>query len=300
MAYKLKNITITLLILIFSANQLYCTGNETPIQCDSLPISDSFGPDGVKLGVLLIAGTAAFIGGMYVQRIEYWGNNGEFHIMPLDLEYNDALMADKFGHLYFTYAASKISSSLFQWAEIDTLSSLWIGSSIALGVQTLNEIQDGFSHGASYLGFSVGDVGANILGAAWPILEHKYPLMKNFKFKVSLDKSSMRYKNKGINLLKDYEGRFNWISINVHNMLPSSWQNYYPSFVNLAIGFGVKDINRYGSGYHELYIALDWNLTENKNDHFIESFLKQFLNLYHLPAPAVRLYPDVVWYGLKY
>jgi hypothetical protein len=45
---------------------------------------------------------------------------------------------------------------------------------------------------------------------------------------------------------------------------------------------------------------LDWNLESIKQGDDLLSKILRFLNHYHLPAPAVRILPSVIWYGVKF
>ncbi len=236
---------------------------------------------------------------------EYWRNNGRFHIMTLRNEYDDALMSDKFGHLYITYAATKAYRYAFEWIGMDSISGVWWSACVAMAHQTFTEIQDGFSHGEPYLGFSFGDYFANVVGAGFAILQEYEPFLRNFNFKVGLSQRNYYKQSSNNSILQDYERRFNWVSVNIHNLLPEELRKYYPSFVNLAAGFIVSDIDRYGGGYHKFYIGLDWNfpdemLEEKQDENIFSRLLKNVLNLYHFPAPAIKVYPDVVWYGLLF
>jgi hypothetical protein len=62
----------------------------------------------------------------------------------------------------------------------------------------------------------------------------------------------------------------------------------------------VKDLDEMGGGRHEFYLALDWNLKKLPGDGWFLRLLKRNLDYYHLAAPAVRISPGVVWYGLHF
>ena len=76
-------------------------------------------------------------------------------------EYDDALMSDKFGHIYSTYTFAKLLGYAWQLTGLDTMTSAYIASLSAILAQTYVELQDGFSHGRTYLGFSRGDMLTN-------------------------------------------------------------------------------------------------------------------------------------------
>jgi hypothetical protein len=244
--------------------------------------------------------TGALVAGHFINANNYWGNNGPFHVMNSEYEYYDALLSDKFGHLYFSYGLTKLLRHVYELPGFDSTTAVLISGGITLLTQTYVEIQDGFSYGGTYLGFSWGDFYANIFGTGIAILQVYEPYFRNFLFKVSIYQHREMWRPPNYSLIEDYESRYNWLSINIHNLLPDSWRKYYPSFLNLALGFSVKDINRYGSGFHEIFIALDWNTDLIPEKSGFLRFLRDAVSLYKLPAPAVKIYPDVVWYGLKF
>lgn len=238
--------------------------------------------------------------GQIHQSDTYWGERSVFHSMPLNKEYPDALMADKFGHLFFANFLASTYKSAFEWAGFSKSDASLFGGGVALAYQTLVEMQDGFSGGKPYLGFSYGDMLFNTAGAAFPYLQINYPILNSFKFKISFRKSRNFDQLNYNSITEDYESTYHWLSINIYDFLPENIQKWYPKFLNLAIGHSVNNIDRYGAGNHELYLALDWNLEALQGDNFLLNFLKRTFNFYKLPAPAVKVYPNVVWYGLKF
>ena len=70
--------------------------------------------------------------------------------------------------------------------------------------------------------------------------------------------------------------------------------------MNLAIGHSVKNLDGFGGGHHELFIGLDWNLEGVPIEGELWKTIAKTMSYYHLPAPTVKIYPNVVWYGLKF
>ncbi len=253
-----------------------------------------------KLGIIGGATAAGVAIGQIYQSDTYWEDRTAFHIMPLDKEYPDALMADKFGHLFFANFLANTYKSAFEWAGFDKTDAALMGGGVAMAYQTLVEVQDGFSGGKPYLGFSYGDMVFNAAGAVFPYLQVNYSILDRFGFKISYQKSSNFDRLNYNSITEDYESTYHWLSINVYDFLPDNIQRWYPKFVNIAIGHSVSNIDRYGAGNHELFVALDWNLEALPGDSFLYNFIKRTFNFYKLPAPAVKIYPNVVWYGLKF
>ncbi|MCE2756057.1 MAG: YfiM family protein [Ignavibacteriae bacterium] len=119
------------------------------------------------------------------QAKDYWSDPSPFHVMNWQTEYDDALLADKFGHAIFSYVAARNIAGLFEQSGYDRRSSTWIGSGISLFHQTVVEIRDGYSEGAPYLGFSRGDAIANVIGAGLPLLQHYVPELDFIRMKFS-------------------------------------------------------------------------------------------------------------------
>ncbi len=249
-----------------------------------------------KLYIIAGASTAAFIYGYAVQNTIWWkGSKSKFHSnFKQDWEY--ALGSDKFGHFFFGISITRLYSHALMWSGMSEEKALYYSGIVALSYQTFIEIRDGFSKD---YGFSWGDFAANLMGAIYPNLQYRYPYLKNFNFKLSFYPSE-RFKQ-GYNkyILDDYESTYNWLSINFRNFLPDKIRNYIPPFINIAIGHSVKKLNLQ-TRHHEFFLALDWDFSYIKTENHLLKFLKSLLGLYHLPSPAVQIYPDVIWYGIKF
>jgi hypothetical protein len=253
----------------------------------------------IDWGRLAIVGgvTAAwFTFGYVVQNNLWWkGDKSKFHF-EWKHDWTYALGEDKFGHFFFPYLLTNIYSQAFEWTGMDKSKSLLYAASFSLFYETFVEIRDGFS---KQWGFSWGDFSADFLGAFYPVLQNKIPVLKNFNFKISFYPSE-RFRN-GSNkvIFDDYESTYDWLSVNVHNLLPISWRKYYPAFINIAVGHSVKKLDT-EDRHHEFYIGLDWNLKALPGNGWFAKLLKRNLNYYHLPAPAIKIYRGTVWYGLKF
>jgi len=249
-----------------------------------------------KLAVIGSATLGGFVYGQAFQKNLWWkGEKSPFHFNWKE-DWSYALGADKLGHFYFPLLATNIYADAFVWSGIDKEQSLLYGGITALTYQTFTEIKDGFS---KQWGFSWGDFSANVFGAAYPLLQYKFPQLKNYNLKISFFPSD-RFKH-GSNkvIFDDYESTYHWLSISTVNYLPEVVRKYYPSFINFAVGHSVKGFDS-NTRHREIYLALDLNTEKLPGNSAFVKFLKRYLNFYHLPMPAVKVYPDVVWYGLKF
>ncbi|MHB1686304.1 MAG: DUF2279 domain-containing protein [Ignavibacteriaceae bacterium] len=253
--------------------------------------------DYLKLSIIGGVTTGAFVWGYAIQNNLWWkGDKSKFYfVWKQDWVY--ALGADKYGHFYFPYLVSNIYTQAFEWAGIDETKSIWYASSFALAYETFVEVRDGFS---KQWGFSWGDFSADFLGASFPVLQHYIPVLKNFNFKISFYPSDRFKAGSNRVIFDDYESTYDWLSINVYNFLPGEVKKFYPKFINLAIGHSVEKLDNNGGGNHRFYISLDWNLEGLPGDGWFWNLLKRNLNYYHLPAPAIQIYPHVIWYGIKF
>ena len=258
---------------------------------------DSSSVNTTKLAIIGGTTVAFFTYGYVIQNDIWWkGEQSDFHFNNSQ-DYKYALNADKLGHFYFAYLTTNIYSDLFQWTGIKKRKALLYGGLVAFTFQTFTEIRDGFSKG---YGFSWGDFTANFLGAAYPSLQEYYPALKPFNFKISFYPSEKFKNGEHSSILDDYESTYHWLSIDVNELLPKSAKEVFPDFINIAIGHSVNSLDGFGGGNHELYIGLDWDFEALPGDAPFWKTLKRWLNFYRFPAPAVKVYPNVVWYGLKF
>lgn len=249
---------------------------------DSLSVTKS-----VIFGALATGGV---VSSFTFQTNEYWQDPAPFHVMDWEMEYDDALLADKFGHFYFSYSLANSFAKMSEWTGLNKETATWIGSGISLLYQTYVEIYDGYSDGLSYLGFSRGDMIANVLGSSYNVAMYYYPILEHFKPKISYYPYTTKdYRS----VFTDYNATNHWISVDVAGLLGYD-DNLFPGIFALALGHSVKGINRHGSGVHELYLGLDinWNYFNQfdvvKNSYYLQLLINLF-EKYKVPLPAIRL-----------
>lgn len=250
-----------------------------------------------KLGAIGGVTIGGFIYGHALQTDIWWKGEKSSFRFEWDYDWKYALGADKFGHFYFPYLMTNVYSDAFQWSGIEKKKSLYYAASLAFLYQTYIEVRDGFS---KEWGFSWGDFAANTIGATYPILQDEIPFLKNINMKLSFYPSE-RFKNNSHSvIMDDYESTYHWLTFNIYNFLPDNIKSWYPQWINLAIGHGVRELDSPNGGRHEVFIALDWNLEALPGESSFIKLLKKYLNFYKLPAPAVQITPELVWFGLKF
>ncbi|MFI5250981.1 MAG: DUF2279 domain-containing protein [Bacteroidota bacterium] len=237
------------------------------------------------------------------QQNGWWQNNrAPFHFQE-DLVYG--LHVDKIGHFYGAMILTYFIRHTVETADVSESKSLLIGSAGALLFQTYVEVEDGFST----WGFDRVDFASDVGGALWPILQHSYPSLTNYELKFSYIPSDLLnrpggsgFKGQKHLIIDDYEGQTFWLSMKVKNILPESAVYYWPSFLCLSVGYGARDIAGINaSPYRVYYLSLDYDFTKIIPDSTpLLKHLGEVLNFIHFPAPAVRISPSTIWYGLYF
>ena len=206
---------------------------------------------------------------------------------------------DKLLHFYGSYVGSSLSAKGLSWAGFNEWDAVLYGSAASLAFLTYMKIEDGH---ISYLGFDRVDEVANTFGAIYPAVQYYMPWLNSFTPKASYETSKNNVAmdhQKMPRFLEDHEGQKFWMGITVHDLLPLRLQQYWPSFVGVAVGYTVRDLIT-ANPHDETFIALDVDLRKLPGDSEFLKTLWQVLNYVHLPMPAVRVSPKAVWYGLYF
>jgi len=301
---KLASIIVLCLLLVSAP-----AATQTTAGPDSIPPASSL-PDsanthqGIYPGRLAIVGglTAATMVGIHLYQSNGWwkDNRAPFHFQE-DLEYG--MWVDKLGHFYGTAAGAFIFRKSFEWTNMSAEQSLWFGSAGAFLFQTFVEVQDGFSA----WGFDRVDFAMNLGGALYPVGQYYWPPLRDFNMKFSYHPSDLINQPGGVGfqgqkhiVFDDYEGQTIWMSVYVNNLLPKSVEPVWPDWLALAVGYGVRDVAT-PNPYSIVMLSLDYDLTKIiPQDSGFLRVLSETLNFIHLPAPAVRISPNAVWYGLYF
>ena len=222
--------------------------------------------------------------------------------------YNADLNVDKVGHIWSAQAYAQAMYHMFRWANMDQTASMYWSSGLAFFFQLEMEITDGLFE---KWGFSWWDIAANTIGAVWPNLQRVYPALRPVMLKMSYHPSAAV--NKGWvehDYLRDYDGFTYWLAVSVEDLLPAAAKPWWPDWLGVAVGYGANQTmlgekiynsrNGVGQGEQEWYIALDYDLRKLPGDTAFLRWLKESLNIFHLPAPAIRLTPSAVYYGLYF
>ncbi len=249
-----------------------------------------------KITLIGTVSTGAFVYGHLLQEDIWWkGEKSKFH-SEWKYDWSYALGSDKLGHFYFPYLVANVYSELFQWSGVGREKSHWYSSGLAFAYQSYIEVRDGFS---KEWGFSWGDFIANTAGAMYPLLAYYSPVLNTIRFKVSYYPSP-RFRNNSHNvIIDDYESTYHWISLADNSVIPGL--NYLlPDFVSPTVGHSVKKLDISDERTHEFFLGIEFNPDAILWDFWLWQGIQKFARYYHLPSPVVKIYPDVIWYGLKF
>ena len=281
-----------------------CSTAPSRAQVDSsyaATVPDSTSIDSGRL--LLIGGltVGAMVGIQVYQANGWWKDNRtSFHFYE-DLNYGRSV--DKLGHFYGASVITFVFGKAMQWAGFREGTSLLYGAGASLLFQTYIEIQDGFSA----WGFDRVDFGCNVAGAFYPVAQYHIPFLRNENMKFSYHPSPLLDAPGGVGfqgqqhlMFDDYEGQTIWFSLSVNNLLPSSLEPYWPDWLALAAGYGVRDVAT-PNPYSIVLLSLDYDMTRiiPRSTWFLKT-LGEALNYLHFPAPAVQISPNAIWYGLYF
>ena len=198
---------------------------------------------------------------------------------------------DKFGHVFSTSLFSQNIYFLSRWSGYSNKTSSVLASSISIGLLGAMEVWD--AHFESW-GFSVGDFIANVAGGVYPVAQYNIPFLQNIDYKMSYDFITEKSPDHGIH---DYENMTFWLTVNPRGLSDSKIISWFPNWINIAAGIG---LDSYNNQKRDFFIAMDYNLKRiNTNSLLLNHFIA-FLDRFHFPAPAIRISPDTIYYGLYF
>lgn len=239
----------------------------------------------VKFGALTAVTLGMVIGLHNMQKHAWWsGERGQFHIQN-DWAY--AMSMDKIGHFMEGGLIEKTMKGAFIWSGMEERTAMWFGALFSIGYMTDIEIEDGF---AKAWGYSPGDEIANLSGDIFAIAQDMWTPLQTVKLKWGYVPSHDTL-HKG-DFPDDYNGQVFWLSFNINKYFGKKFEEFWPDYLNLAVGYGVKDYEYFGPGgrSQNLYLGFDFDLRKiiPGNSSFMR-FLKEFLNTFKIiPTPAIK------------
>lgn len=239
--------------------------------------------------------TVAWSAGALFMEFQWWWRDDYFYQQhPFRVKndgyfYNSSYGVDKLGHMFSSYLIFSAAYDFLRWAHYDEPTALRAAIAVPALHALAIEIGDGFSKWA----FNFSDLYFNSAGILYGALQTQYPFLRNFNYKWSYYPSVTGGKgDPDWGPASDYSGHTYWLAVNVHNLLPEPAKNYWPKFLNLAVGMGAKNVSygETGRKKHRFAIALDWNMTELPLTGDTWHVIKNLLNKIHFPAPGIKVY----------
>ncbi|MEP7219746.1 MAG: DUF2279 domain-containing protein [Bacteroidota bacterium] len=216
-----------------------------------------------------------------------------FHFL---VDWRYAKEFDKVGHAFGGWMSAYCSHEAFIASGLSRDDAAIWGAAGGLFFQTFMEVQDGFHS----WGFDWTDELGNVIGAGYFYAQLKVPFLQNFDPKWSVgptgrDSARNAAQIRSRLIVDDYDRQDMWLSVKVHNLLPENLKPYWPKWLQLAVGAGARDVELTGyTPYRVLHLSLDYNLVEMlPNLGSFGNWLVQGINAFHLPAPALQLWPKV-------
>jgi len=227
--------------------------------------------------------------------IYYNQPRGDFHFTKNksgDLEFfdNDVRGLDKFGHIFSSSLFSQNIYFMSRWSGLDKSFSSYTAFILASSIMGAMEVHDAYY---DKWGFSIGDFIANVSGAAFAVGQHNVPFLRNFDYKISYD---FTHKKSDDAVIESYANMSFWLTANPVGLfkLKDSW---FPNWLNIASGISVTHSQPHKT---EILLGLDFNLKRIKTRSVFLNHLLHLLDRYKFPAPAIRLAPGFIGYGLYF
>ncbi len=251
-----------------------------------------------------------------IQKNSIWSETGEFRFIE---DGNYALYIDKVGHTFGSYFSSYFFTEMFLWSGFDYDLSFVLGPTLGMLYTAYVEVMDGFAAG---WGFSPSDFYFNVAGSVFFMLQHYIPFLQNITPKFMYIPANWHGelpRKPHSFFIDDYASHTFYWSFNIHNMLPNSLKDYWPSWLQLTFGVAVRNLCDTNDPAHncdlsrgQVYengvlgspryiIGLDYDLVKILPDGApFWNWAKQTLNHFKLPAPAIEFSNEGTRFYLMY
>lgn len=276
-----------------------------------------------------VTGTgAAVYGGLSIALWQAWYKDyplTKFHTFN---DWGEWEHMDKSGHFFSAWTGSNYAFEGARWTGMSRRHAMWTGVGVGLGIMSTIELMDGFSE---EWGFSLPDMALNTAGAGLFVGQELLWQEQRIQLKVSGIRPSYPdeplYSTDGSMattlderaaglygttffhvLLKDYNALTTWASVNVHSFLPNKTESRFPTWLNVAVGYGAG--NLYGGyenkwetedgvvfeldperypRYRQFYLSLDVDWTKIPTKKRWLRLALRAVNFLKVPAPALEL-----------
>ncbi|MBL7997405.1 MAG: DUF2279 domain-containing protein [Candidatus Kapabacteria bacterium] len=249
--------------------------------------------------------TGMVLGLHFYQQATLWNKRSSRFNVAEDGDY--AAYVDKYGHFYGGYIMSYYSSEVLQASGVAYEQSRIWGTLMGIAYMTYIEIEDGFATGWS---FSPSDFYMNLAGATFHLAQTYVPFLQNFTMKwiytpptwigEKVRRNPYDTTQTYTTFNDDYSASTFMISMNIHNMLPQQWKKYWVPWLNVGVGYVVRNLG-WRDETKRIAVSLDWNLVELMPDFkkvvggttgAVLNWLVQSINYFKLPSPTVEFSND--------
>ena len=299
-----KNIFITILLVVSSITAQYTTNSSRSLHLDFITQEvvkqdllhttyiDVKQIDYTTLSVQAGVATASMIYlHSYLRNHRWKGWDSDFKHLEEGKKYG---YIDKYGRFYLANQLHHFVSAALEFSNLESEKTYIYGAVGAVLFGSYLEIADAYSLGE---GFSSFDLLSTGLGAGYALSQYYFPILKEIQPRMSYFPSKIfSDANEVEDAFNDYEGQKYWLGLRVNNLLPESIADYWPDFLMLSLGIGVK--NTATVPVNDIYLAFDIDVEELPLYGPYWQFIKNTLNYIHFPLPGVRLTNGVVFYGL--
>jgi hypothetical protein len=272
-----------------------------------------------RLALLVASGAALdYAAFKYFDRAWYVGQKQD-SIRWIHDWYGDAYLdMDKGAHFMGGLFMAESLKDAFVWSGFEPRSAALLGTATSWAALLQIEMRDAYFR---EWGFSIPDFFYNTLGAGVPLLHTLVPATQAVGFKFSyfpsplyLDHGDRAAANRPHTdfVIDDYEGMTFWLTLALDRVLWGRAKEIWPDYLGLALGYGAtglhgsnvkskgffKEYKELPDARPEIFLSLDYDLRFLPGDGGIMQSLKRHFNYLHLPAPAVRIYPEWRFYLL--
>ncbi len=162
--------------------------------------------------------------------------------------------ADKLGHLYANYAATRLLAPLFESAGNSRDASLSLAAWSTLGIYTAVEIVDGYSRRWK---FSAQDEIANAAGAVLGVVLETHPRL-DAVLDLRLDYRPSRASH--FDPFGDYSGQKYLLVVKADGFSPLR-ENKLLRYLEVAVGYGTRGYDNGNGRHRDAYIGVSLNLS---------------------------------------
>ena len=288
--------------------------------------ADSSGLRPARLALLGGTGlTIHYLGFKYFDRAWYQGQKLDHIRWIRDWGGDTYLNMDKGGHFMSGMFMAQTLTEAYGWGGVSPRLAALAGTLTSWALLLQVEMRDAYF---DQWGFSIPDFTANTIGATVPLIHTLWPASRAFRFKFGYFPSTLyldreeRAREEELagrpvrpyteHAIDDYEGMTIWMALSIDQFLSGRAEEVWPDFLGVALGYGAtglhgsnakskgrfKKFKERPDARPELLVALDWDPRFLPGEGRVWRYFVEQLNWLHLPAPALRIYPERRFYLL--